>query len=118
MNENSKKSDSNEHDSNRPFRMSLDQLHQEQAELKAAKIATGGVKPSQNLFNAMSMFNVGMDFALIIALPLIAFIYLGNWLDQKYSTKYFVLIGILLAVFISAVGVYRQIQKLSKHLKK
>ena len=100
-----------------PGRLSLDELHREQEELKAAKKAMGGVNPNLKLFSAMSMFNVGVDFALLIALPLVVAVYLGRWLDTRYSTKHYVLICILAAIFISAVGIYKQVMKLSKQIK-
>ncbi len=116
--------DPNNHSENKaknteiPGRMSLEELHKERLELEEAKKATSGVNPNVKLFNAMSMFNVAVDFGLIIALPLVAGVYLGKWLDSRYGTKYMVLIAILVAIFISAVGLYKQINKLSKQIKK
>lgn len=100
-----------------PGRLSLEDLHRERAELEAAKKATSGVNPNAKLFSAMSMFNVGVDFALLIALPLIVAVYVGRWLDARYGTQHYVLIGILGAIFVSAVSVYRQVIKLSKQIK-
>ena len=101
-----------------PHRLSIDELHKERLELEEAKKATSGVNPNVKLFNAMSMFSVAGDFGLIIALPLIVAVYLGRWLDTRYGTKYFILVAILFALFISVVGLYKQITKLSKQIKK
>ncbi|MBL8030040.1 MAG: AtpZ/AtpI family protein [Candidatus Doudnabacteria bacterium] len=100
-----------------PGRMSLDQLHKEQAELKEAK-AVSQKNPGPRLLNAMSMFSVAIDFALILSLPLVAFSLLGRWLDNRYNQKFFVIIGLLFAIFVSSVAIAKQINKLSKLIKK
>ncbi len=100
-----------------PGRMSLDQLHKEQAELKEAK-AVGVKNPGPKLLNAMSMFSVAIDFALILALPLVGFVLLGRWFDQKYDQKFFVIIGLLLAIMVSSLAIAKQIKKLSELIKK
>lgn len=101
-----------------PGRMTLDELHQEQLELKEAKKITSGIKPSQRLFGAVSMYSVAVDFGMIISLPLVAGVLIGRYLDTKYNTKYFVIIGILSALTISVVGLTKQIIKLKEKYKK
>lgn len=101
-----------------PGRLSLEELHKEQDELRAAKKATSGVNPNVKLFNAMSMFSVAVDFGLIIAIPLVGAVYLGRWLDSRYGTKHYILVCLFAALFISSVGIYKQIIKLSKQIKK
>jgi F0F1-type ATP synthase assembly protein I len=64
------------------------------------------------------MFAFAADFAVIIAVPLLVFIYLGRWFDKKYSTEYFVVVGILLAILISSLLIYRSLKKITKDLKK
>jgi len=65
----------------------------------------------------MLLFEIGIEFAVILALPLIAFIYGGQWLDQKYDTKIFVVAGILLALSLSSYLVYRKIKTVKNFLK-
>lgn len=102
-----------------PGRLSLDELHKQEKELLEAKqVSEKNGKGPARLFNAMSMYSVAMDFALILAIPLIVFIYLGRWADKKYGTSYLVIVGILLAIATSSYGIYKQITKLSNLLKK
>jgi len=63
------------------------------------------------------LFELGIEFAVILALPLIAFIYGGRWLDSKYDTKIFVVAGILLALTLSSYMIYRKINEVRKMLK-
>lgn len=63
----------------------------------------------------LAMF--ALDFAAIIAVPLLALIYLGKWLDGKYGTEFFVIIGILSAILISVTLIYRRIKDIKKDLK-
>lgn len=100
-----------------PGRITLDQLHKEQAELKEAR-EISEKNPGPKLLNAMSMLSVALDFALMIAVPLVAFIFLGRWLDNKYNQKFFVLIGLGLAMVISVMSISKQVKKLSELIKK
>jgi hypothetical protein len=63
------------------------------------------------------LFEAGIEFALLIALPLIAFILLGRWLDTKWHTHFVVIIGILLALAISVVGITKKIKDYQRMLK-
>ena len=71
---------------------------------------------AEHLFK-YALVDAGISFAVIIALPLVAFIYAGKWLDQKYNHHFFVLIGILVALFVSSLGVYRKILEIQKLIK-
>lgn len=94
----------------------LETLHREEEELREAKRATNP-KQSPKIFNAMSMISVGIDFAVMIAAPLIIFIYAGTWLDTRKGTKYWVIVGIVLALVTSTVGIRKQIIKLKDKIK-
>jgi len=63
------------------------------------------------------MLEAGMEFALLIAVPLIGFLLLGKWLDAKYHHKYFIIIGILLGITISAMSVWKRIKDYRNMLK-
>ncbi len=56
------------------------------------------------------LMSIGLDFALYLAIPLFAFIYVGKWLDRKYNHKFFVIIGILLALSLSFYLIYKKIK--------
>ena len=73
-------------------------------------------KTNKNAIYLM-LFELGIEFALIIALPLIAFIYTGKWLDNKTNHHFFVIIGILLALALSSYMIYRKILDVKKMLK-
>ena len=63
------------------------------------------------------LLDFGLEFALMIALPLLGFIYLGRWLDTRYEQKFFVVIGILLALMLSSYMIYKKIKSLKDLLK-
>ncbi len=75
------------------------------------------VKNSAEHLMKYALVDAGISFAVIIALPLVAFIYVGKWLDQKYNHHFFVLIGILVALFVSSLGVYRKILEIQALVK-
>ena len=63
------------------------------------------------------LFETGIEFAVLLALPLLAFIYAGKWLDAKTNHHFFVIIGILAALALSAYMIYRKISDLKNFLK-
>ena len=63
------------------------------------------------------MAEAGMEFAVLIAAPLIAGIFAGKWLDKKYNHHFFVIIGILLGLAVTCVAIYRRINDYRKMLK-
>lgn len=56
------------------------------------------------------LMEIGLDFALYLAIPLFAFVYAGKWLDSKYNHKFFVIIGIFLALGLSGYLIYKKIK--------
>ncbi len=66
----------------------------------------------------MQFWAIAGDFAFLIAVPLLIFIYLGKWLDGKYNTNYFVIIGILAALLMSSVSIYKRIKTIAERLKR
>lgn len=56
------------------------------------------------------MMEAGIEFAVLIGLPLWIFIYLGQRLDFHFHTRHiWSLIGIFVALFVSSLGIYRRI---------
>lgn len=114
-------SDGNDNDEDKnliPGRIPLDQVRKQVKELKDAVQVFEETNPkSKRIFNAISMYSVAMEFAFIIAFPLIAFVLIGRWADARYGTKYIVVIGIFLGLSTSVVGITKQIKKLSAQMK-
>ena len=63
------------------------------------------------------MAELGLEFAFIIGIPLLGFIYLGKWLDTKYQHHFFVIIGLLLALALSSFTIYKRILAANNMLK-
>ena len=63
------------------------------------------------------LFELGAQFAVIMAIPLLGFIYLGKWLEGKYHSKLFVVAGILLALTLSSYLIYKKIDEVKKLMK-
>ncbi len=63
------------------------------------------------------LIEAGTEFAVMIGLPLIGFIYLGRWLDTKYNHRFFVIIGIFVALALSSFMIYKKINQIKDLLK-
>lgn len=63
------------------------------------------------------MLEAGTEFVFLIAVPLIAGVLAGKWLDNKYNHHFFVIIGILLGIAVSAIAVYKRIMDYKRMLK-
>ena len=79
------------------------------------KPSTDPSKNKQKIVGLM-LFEAGIEFAVIIALPLIAFTLLGKWLDAKHNTHAYVIVGILLALALSVAGITKKIKDYKKIL--
>jgi hypothetical protein len=62
-------------------------------------------------------FEAGIEFAFLIAGPLVAGILAGKWLDNKTHQHFFIIIGILLGLAITCVAVYKRIIDYKNMLK-
>lgn len=58
-----------------------------------------------------------LEFGADIAIPLIIFVLLGKWLETKYNTKLFIIVGIFLALGTSTYIIGKTINKIRKNLK-
>ena len=72
-----------------------------------------GERKSVNFF---LLFEAGIEFAIFLALPLIAGVYLGKWLDAKYGTKFIIIICILLGLAFGWYMVFKKIKDLKNTL--
>ncbi len=95
--------------------VNLEQLAQEEARLKAFQ-GTDHVSPvaTGKIFTAVSLYGVAVDFGLAILVPLLAAIYGGRWLAERYGRPSIVPLAIVLALAISAVAIYKQILSLKR----
>ncbi len=72
-------------------------------------------KPDKKVIGFM-MFEAGIEFAMLIAFPLIGFILLGKWLDNRWHTHFIVIVGILLALATSTMAIAKKIKDYKKLL--
>ncbi|MDB4940221.1 MAG: hypothetical protein JWO40_646 [Candidatus Doudnabacteria bacterium] len=63
------------------------------------------------------VLSVAFELGFIIALPIVAFALGGKWLDQKEHTNYFLFIGIIAAVLLTSVVIYRRFAALADKLR-
>lgn len=69
----------------------------------------------KNLFG-IGLMEIGTEFALIILAPLLVFIWLNKNFNHSQS-KIFTIIGLLLALAISATAIGIRINKIRKQIK-
>lgn len=65
----------------------------------------------------MKMIGFAGEFGFIIALPLLGLTFIGKYLDNKYNSKYFVLVGLFLAIFLSTLYLYKRLNRIIKELQ-
>jgi hypothetical protein len=73
--------------------------------------------PEKKRLTFLKTLNIAVEFGFIVVVPLLGFGYLGKWLDNRYHQKFFVLIGILLALATTTLWFYRSIRRLMNDLK-
>lgn len=72
--------------------------------------------PEQKLAGAL-MLEAGIEFAFLIGGPLIAGVWAGQWLDNKFHHNFFIIIGIFTGLTISVVAISKRIDDYKKILK-
>ena len=76
-------------------------------------------KPNKTYLPEMAIVSsVAFELGFIMAIPVILFGSLGRWLDARYETSYFVLLGIALALFSSSIWVYKRLSGMIERLNK
>ena len=61
------------------------------------------------------LISIAFELGFIIALPIVAFGYVGKWLDARAGTEpWFTLVGILFAIIITSVWIYRKFKEYFK----
>jgi hypothetical protein len=77
-------------------------------------------KPEIKKQSAPSLMKIAAfagEFGFIIALPLLGLTFIGKYLDNKYHSKYFILIGLVLALFFSTLYLYKRLDRIIKELQ-
>ncbi len=55
------------------------------------------------------------DFGATIAVPVIFFVFVGQWLDERYATgKLFMILGLVFAALLSAKMIHKKAKKYGK----
>ncbi len=72
--------------------------------------------PKQKVVGLL-MLEAGTEFAFLIAVPLIAGLLAGKWLDNKTHHHFFVIIGILLGISMTCITLWSRIKDYRKMLK-
>lgn len=71
--------------------------------------------PSQRQDNVSAFFIARLlgEIGFVIAIPLVAFVYIGHWLDTKLGFKaVFIFVGLIIALTISSYIIYRKVKSL------
>lgn len=67
----------------------------------------------------LKTISLAWELGYTIAVPLVALAFLGRFLDKKYETSpIFLLSGILLAIAISGIMVFRKTKKIMEDINK
>lgn len=72
----------------------------------------------KSALTTMKMLSFATEFGFIIAIPLLIFIFIGKYLNNKYGHTYFTIIGILLALTVSTIWMYRKIKEFKDEIDK
>lgn len=78
--------------------------------------ASEQVQRTKHLVKMMA-YEMATEFAFMIALPILFFVYAGKWLDDKYHTKAFIIIGFFVALALSTFMIGKRINIIRKKLK-
>lgn len=100
------------------FPVDMAKLQEEEERLKAFQAADHvSAKATGRMFSAVSLYGVAIDFGIALLLPLLAGVYGGKWLAGRTGDKGYVVGGIVLALVVSAVSIYKQIINLKRKMQ-
>lgn len=95
----------------------LERLRQNAADLKNAQTQLAPKTKDQGMLGAAFMLSTAVEFAIILAVPLIGAVFLGRWLTAKYHSPAYSVFALLAALALSAAAIALDIKKLSKKIK-
>ncbi len=100
------------------FPVDLVKLQEEEDRLKAFQGADHvSPKTTGRMFHAVSLYGVAVDFGIALLLPLLAGVYAGKWLTARTGDEGYTVGGIVLALLVSAVSIWRQILNLKRKMQ-
>lgn len=105
-------------EANSPSGLDMDRLKNNKNNLKTAQEAMAPKTEGSSWLSAAYMLNIAFEFAVILAVPLIAAVFIGRWLEAKYHNHIYSILSLVVALVVSAVGIAVDIKKLSKKVKK
>lgn len=74
--------------------------------------------PKDRQYIMLGLSIVG-DFGATIAVPIVVFVLIGQWLEGKYGhAPWFTVVAFLLAAFLSAKMIYKKAKKYGEEYKK
>ena len=75
-------------------------------------------KPTKTYtFETAQVLSVALEMGFIIALPIVLLGFGGKWLDQRFHTRIFVYIAIVLSLLLSGLWLYRSLKLFVTKLK-
>ncbi len=75
-------------------------------------------KPSDRAYYLLALRTAG-DFGASIAVPVIVFVLIGQWLDEKYhKNPWFTIIAFVLAALISGKIIYKKAKRYGEEYQK
>ena len=95
----------------------LERLRQNAANLKIAQAEQKPKTEDRGILGAAFMLSTAVEFAIILAVPLIGAVFLGRWLTAKYHSSAYSVFALLAALAFSAAAIALDIKKLSKKIR-
>ena len=67
----------------------------------------------------MMGLRIAGDFGIAIAVPIIIFVIIGQWLDEKYAkTPWFTVLAFILAIILSGISIYKKAKGYGEEFKR
>lgn len=67
------------------------------------------IEPDKKQMSFKKTLMFSLEFGFMIALPLVIFAFLGDWLADKYQNRMYLFGGLIIALLTSCVWFYKRI---------
>lgn len=106
------------HNENAIHEPDIERLEEERRRLEDFKKIEQPLSSSSQtkMFKAVSLYGVAIDFALAIIIPLVALLFLGQWVAKKTGAEWVIIVFLFLAITVSSFSIYKQIINLKKKM--